>query len=744
MSSASSSSPSGAAHAPGSADVPVAETLTFAQAIARAHTHWQAGQAPQAEVLCRRVLEASPGHPDAHYLLGLMAHAYGKLDMAIDHLREVCKVPGVPAACWSDLAEMCRQAGRLDDALNAAQKAVEVDPAFAAGWNNLGIVQQESGQLAQSLASLRRVGELLPESADAQNNLGNTATLLGHADEAEKHYRRALALDPQRADAHSNLAALLRGQQRLDEAAGLARRAIEINPQFVDAYRNLADVELARGNVDGALQIVEVMSAFALRHPSTLVARARILRLVGRLDEALACAREAIGLVPESADARAALADVEADMTAREQAHADIGARNRSQAGTHGETDATVTPAPASDEQSPAQTVMHDAIAARVAAHDFAGAETLLRDMVAKGAAAMSVWRLLAMVLRAQGKTKEGCDVLDMLARQVPGDFSNRFDLAEALLLLGDFERGWREYRYRYSLEHTQSIERKVQRPRWDGQPIPGKTLLIHDEQGYGDTFQFMRMARWARERSQARVIFEVNHEALSIAKRMWGDTDIVARGTLTQAFDMHCELMSLPMAMGLKLDDLPGEMPYLSADPVRVAFWRERLANVPKPWVAMVWAGRPEHVNDHNRSMTLEQLAPLGASGATFLSIQKGPASAQANTPPAGMAVVSLSDEIRDFEDTAAILHLADLLISVDSSPVHLAGAMGRPVWVLLPFVPDWRWLEGRDDSPWYPGMRLFRQTARAEWTPVAVRAAQALEAFVGNFGIAAPGHAR
>ncbi|WP_425495584.1 glycosyl transferase family 8 [Pandoraea terrigena] len=389
---------------------------------------------------------------------------------------------------------------------------------------------------------------------------------------------------------------------------------------------------------------------------------------------------------------------------------------------------------------SPDLTAIHETAVARVHRGDYEGAEAMLREVVSAGVAPMPLWRLLAVALRAQGKVQEAREVLDMLARQVPGELSNRFDLAETLLLLGDFERGWREYRYRYSLEHTQSIERRVQRPRWDGQPIPGQTLLIHDEQGYGDTFQFMRMARWARERSQARVIFEVNRDALSIARRMWGNVDIVARGTLSDAFDQHCELMSLPMAMGLTLSDLPGDVSYLSADPERVAHWRARLAGVPRPWVAVVWAGRPEHVNDRNRSMSLEQLAPLGRCGATFVSVQKGPAASQANTPPDGMSMVSLSDEIRDFEDTAAILHLADLLISVDSSPVHLAGAMGRPVWVLLPFVPDWRWLLDRDDSPWYPGMRLFRQTAHAQWQPVVERMAQALQQFVAHGG---DGHA-
>lgn len=222
------------------------------------------------------------------------------------------------------------------------------------------------------------------------------------------------------------------------------------------------------------------------------------------------------------------------------------------------------------------------------------------------------------------------------------------------------------------------------------------------------------------QEKSGARVILEVNAETHTLAQRTAGFDDIVVRGTLPPAFDVHCEMMSLPMIMGLKLVDLPGPIPYMSADPARVAKWRARLAALPRPLVAIAWAGRPTHGNDANRSIMLDHLAPLAQSGATFVPIQKGPAAAQANKPPAGMHVVPLSDEIADFEDTAAILEVADLLISVDSSPVHLAGALGRPVWVMLPFVPDWRWLLNRDDTPWYPSLRLYRQSARGDWRGV------------------------
>lgn len=365
---------------------------------------------------------------------------------------------------------------------------------------------------------------------------------------------------------------------------------------------------------------------------------------------------------------------------------------------------------------------------ALVTARRFGEAEALLMRATASGTAPVSHWRLLVAALRGQARPADALPIQEMLVRALPGDLTMRFDLAEILLLLGQFERGWREYRHRYQLPHTASLERKVQKPRWDGRPIPGKTLLIHDEQGLGDTFQFMRLVAAAAAKSQARVVVEVNHETAGLARRMGGFDAVSLRGALPPAFDQHCELMSLPMAMGLQLPDLPVEVSYLSADPDRVSVWRDRLAGIAGLKVALVWAGRPEHLNDANRSMALEHFAPLAMAGVTFLSIQKGPAGAAAAAPPPGMALVDLGPQIGDFEDTAAILSLVDLLISVDSSPVHLAGGLGVPAWVMLPFAPDWRWLLDRKDSPWYPAARLFRQVADGDWSRPIAEAAHAL----------------
>lgn len=372
--------------------------------------------------------------------------------------------------------------------------------------------------------------------------------------------------------------------------------------------------------------------------------------------------------------------------------------------------------------------VFEQQIRALLAQGRHAEAESLVRPHLASGRGPIPLWRLLVQCIKPQGRVAEIRPIQEMIVDMVPGDLAARFDLAETLLLLGDFDRGWREYHWRYSLPYTSRIERKVQRPRWDGRRIAGQTLLIHDEQGFGDTFQFLRMVAWAKERSGARVVLEVNSESLSLVRRCSGFDELVDQGSLPPAFDVHCELMSLPMVMGLRLDHLPGLVPYLSADSRRVAKWRKRLGKLPRPLVALVWAGRPTHPNDSNRSMVLADFAPLARPDVTFLALQKGPKAAEAQNPPAGMNVLALDDAIKDFEDSAAILSIADLLISVDSSPVHLAGALGRPVWTLLPFLPDWRWLLGRDDTPWYPSMRLFRQQSPGDWAGVIARMAEAL----------------
>jgi tetratricopeptide (TPR) repeat protein len=289
-------------------NIPTPETLSIPEALQRAHAHWNAGQADQAEQFCQRVLAAWPGQADALHLLGLMAHAYGNLDLAIAYLREACKAPRAPAVYSANLAEMCRQKGLLADAEEAARRAVAMDATLVPGWNNLGIVLQEAGKFEESRVCLERVIAMQPDWAEAHNNLGNTCRRLGRLDLAEPHYRRALELNPEYAEAHSNLAFLLSTQGRYDEAAVEARRAIDLNPRLVDAYLNLAEVETSRRRYDAALQALEMLRSFAPQHPSALIACSKSLRQTERHTEALGFARQAVAVVPHSADARYTLA----------------------------------------------------------------------------------------------------------------------------------------------------------------------------------------------------------------------------------------------------------------------------------------------------------------------------------------------------------------------------------------------------------------------------------------------------
>jgi tetratricopeptide (TPR) repeat protein len=272
-------------------------------ALSRAHAHWNAGQADQAEQLCQRIIAAWPGQADAMHLMGLIALAYGNSDLALAHVRRACQAPRAPATYYSNLAEMCRQKGLLAEGEEAGRRAVALDPLLAAAWNNLGILQQEAGKFEESRVSLEHVVSLQNDWPDAHNNLGNTYKRLGDLTRARLHYARAIALRPDYAEGHSNLASLLNETGDCEGAAIAARRAIEINPQLIDAYLNLAGIEITRSRPADALHWLNALSAFAPLHPSALTARARTLKQLDHLDDALAAARQAVTLAPHSADA---------------------------------------------------------------------------------------------------------------------------------------------------------------------------------------------------------------------------------------------------------------------------------------------------------------------------------------------------------------------------------------------------------------------------------------------------------
>ena len=297
-------------------------------------------------------------------------------------------------------------------------------------------------------------------------------------------------------------------------------------------------------------------------------------------------------------------------------------------------------------------------------------------------------------------------------------------------LLLGNWDRGWEKFEWRWETEYFKQGKRPFTQPLWLGtDEIAGKTILLHAEQGLGDTLQFVRYVPLVAERG-ARIILEVDRPLTRLMETLSGVTQIVAKGDRLPDFDLHCPLLSLPMAFRTKLETIPNAIPYLSAAVVKVQAWEDRLGRRSKPRIGLVWAGTKDYVADRDRSLTFEQLVPLlDVVGCDFFSLQKGDeAVGQLRDSAWCDRVADFTDEIDDFYDTAALIENLDLVISVDTSVLHLAGALGKPVWLMNRYNTCWRWLRDRDNSPWYPTMLVFRQDATRDSHPVISRIAAAL----------------
>lgn len=341
----------------------------------------------------------------------------------------------------------------------------------------------------------------------------------------------------------------------------------------------------------------------------------------------------------------------------------------------------------------------------------------------------------LGNTLRELGRHEEALAAYAQALAIDPGLADAHFSRAFVLLLKGDYAEGWREYEWRWRIAAFNAPARRFARPIWDGARIEG-AVLLHAEQGLGDTLQFVRYAPLVAARC-ASVVLECQPELRSLMAGVPGVARVVARGEPLPPFDAHAPLMSLPARFGSTLDNLPWDGPYVSADAQRVERWRSvldadaaRLGTAQRR-VGLVWAGRPQQWDDRKRSISLAALEPLArAAGTVFYSLQVGEAARQAAAPPPGMRLVDHAARIADFADTAALAALLDLVITIDTSVAHLGGAMGRPTWVLVAHAPDWRYHLARSDNPWYPSMRLFRQARDGDWSDAIDAVAAALAA--------------
>jgi len=683
------------------------------QAFEAALRHHQAGRLQDAAELYRQVLAGDPGHVVALHHLGLIAQQSGRNDVALELIgRSVVRKPEYAEAHIS-LGNVLKAQGRIDEAIAAYRHAVARRPDIAGAHNNLGIALRDAGRLDEAVAAYRGAIAASPNYAEAHNNLGNALRDAGRLDDAIAAYRRAAALRPGYADALNHLGIVLKEKGQLDEAITAWREVIALNPNLPEVYVQLADALRDTGQFDDA--IAAYRQAIALRgdYAEAISKLGHALKDNGQLDQALAAYRQAIAAGPDVPGAHVDLGNA---LKERGQLDESIAAYRRA---------IEIKP-----DYSQAYNNLGNALQAK---EQFDEAIRSYHRAAALDANNAEAHSNLGVALNDMGLIDEAMAPWRRAIEIRPDLPDAHFNLGFAMLAQGDFQRGWEEYEWRRNSKSFPAAMRTFAQLQWDGGTLDGRTILVHAEQGFGDTLQFIRYLPLVARRC-GRIIIECPAGLQRLLHMFAGNCQIIVKGQALPPFDLHCPLLSLPRIFGTTLATMPAEVPYLHADPEEAGQWQRRLADYSKTAkVGLAWAGSPVHKNDRNRSMNLAALAPLWqVPGVRFFSLQLGEPAAQVSTLPQGMEMVDLTHDLKDFADTAALIASLELVIAVDTAVAHLAGAMGKPVWTLLPFVADWRWLREREDSPWYPSMRLFRQPSRGDWDGVIKRVVDGLSGLV------------
>ncbi len=545
--------------------------------------------------------------------------------------------------------------------------AVQPSPFNIAQTVQDAVALHQQGRLREAEKLYARVLKAAPAHFDALHLLGLVKAQSGQMGEAYRLMSAALKINSQAPDALMNLANVLHALKRDAEALGCLDKALALRPGDPDALLNRGNALLTLDRPQEALDSFVQALVRNPRHANALLSRGTALAALGRTEQALADYDACLALAPAHPVA----------LYNRGNALSDLGRYD-------------------------------DAIAsfdrALVAAPDY-----------------VKAWHNRGRALLALKRHQDAVESFGK-AIALQKDYADaHFNRALALLTLGDLAPGFTEYEWRWKRTGMTDARRGYGRPLWLGEyPLARKTILLHAEQGLGDTIQFARYAPLLA-RAGATVVLEVQAELKSLLAGLEGVASCHARGETLPAYDVHCPLGSLPLAMKTEAANIPADIPYLRADEAHLAKWRPRLEALPGKRVALAWAGNASHANDRNRSIDLKLLEPLlSLDGISFVSIQRELRAHDAEHLARHPRVTHLGGELSDMADTAAVAALADLTIAVDTAVVHLAGSLGRPVWVMLPFAPDWRWTLSGEHSPWYPQARLFRQPALADWASV------------------------
>jgi tetratricopeptide (TPR) repeat protein len=532
------------------------------------------------------------------------------------------------------------------------------------------VMHQRQGELRKAERLYARVLKAAPHDFNALNLYGTLKAQTGHFGEAERLFQAAVRANPQAPQGWANLGQALFRLKRAPEALECLDRAIALDPSDSGILTQRGHILLALDRPQEALAIFE---GEARTHPIANYFCGLALAALDQHEAALERFDRALAIAPGDPE------------------------------------------------------ILYNRGVALMKLGRYAEAAAACDQALAKRPDHRSAWLNRGRALAQLNRYQEAIASYDAILQRDKDNADAHLNRALARLTLGDYPGGFADYEWRW--RRTGMPPQKPRgRPLWLGEyPLAHKTILLHAEQGLGDTIQFARYVPLLAA-AGARVVLEVQAELKPLMASLGSVITLIARGETPPAFDVHCPLGSLPLATNTTPASVPAQIPYLKADPDAVAAWSLRLEALPRPRIALAWSGNPAHENDRNRSITFARLAPLLDLPAAFISVQRDVRPADAMALAAESRVTALGEALHDFRDAAAVLALADLVVTVDTAVLHLAGAMGRPAWLLVPFAPDWRWGLQGDATPWYPDIRLFRQTRPGDWDEVIARVGAAL----------------
>ena len=645
--------------------------------LGKALEKFRAGDICNSKKLAEKLLQIDKNNAEAYHLLCLIAHSNGDL---VDSLRLVQRATSINpnnAAYLNTEGFILRLLGRYGEAIQRLKTAINLKPDYADAFNNLGIVYADSDKIIDAEKNYREALKLRPDFPEVLNNLGNVLVRLGKRKDALAAYSKAILKKPDYAEAYSNLGDTFASQNDHEEALKNFQRAVEITPKWADAWYKSGNCSFRLEEIDQAVRFYRCCLDINPSHMRCLSNIGAAYEKLGRYEEAAIMLRQALIHSPENSINLQKLGHVLLKLG------------------------------------QPMEAALLLTKATQIAPTDSDAHYTL------------------GNALLRMEKLEDAMKCYKRVRHLQPSAARGVFAPASVLLLNGQYDAGWAAYESRFGMSAFKPNIKDVHARLWDGSPLNGRDLLVHVEQGFGDTIQFIRyVPRIAMEKlgTGGKIKLLCEPELYPVIKSVQGYHEIYQlNGVDKVIFDVQIPLLSLPSRFRTNLDTIPSEIPYLKAPSVKsgpVVFSHSDNLNV-----GIAWAGRSTHSDDRYRSIPFKYFFELlTLSDIDLYSIQTGPASLAAEACFANGTIVDLKDKLGNFGETAAVIEQLDLVITCDTAVAHLAGALGKPVWVLLPYGGEWRWLVKREDSPWYPTMRLFRQVICGDWQNVFERVKNAL----------------